>query len=133
MPEWLRQPSQQTLPRFVRHFTSTKTQGCGFMFDVDPDSEEPVFSPDNQQARENYAFALREVEAGRMVDQGVLDCSTTFWDAGAIRCHCGAAVELTDDWEGATCQGCGTEYGSTGQQFRANWREFCRETGELED
>ncbi|MPY68234.1 hypothetical protein F8S09_16380 [Deinococcus sp. SDU3-2] len=68
-----------------------------------------------------------------MVDEGLLDFSVPVRDAGAIRCHCGAVVELTDDWEGAACQGCGTEYGENGQQFRANWRQFCRETGELED
>lgn len=133
MPEWIRQPSTETIPHFVRHFTSTRTPGCEFMFDVDPSSQEPVFGADDEQARQNYEFALREVEAGRMVDEGVLDFSVPVRDAGAIRCHCGAVVELTDDWEGAACQGCGTEYGENGQQFRANWRQFCRETGELED
>ena len=101
------------------------------MFDLDPRTSEPVFSSD--EARAHYERVQAEVTAGRMEDRGILDCSTSSWDAGAIRCHCGATVELTDDWEGAACQGCGTEYGSTGQQFRANWREFCRETGELTD
>ncbi|MBB5235944.1 hypothetical protein [Deinococcus budaensis] len=101
------------------------------MFDLDPTTREPLLS--TPEARANYEHAQREVAAGRLVDEGVVEHQTSYWDAGAIRCHCGAVVELTDHWEGSACQRCGTEYGSTGQMFRANWREFCRETGELDD
>lgn len=101
------------------------------MFDLDPITREPLLN--TPQAHANYEHAQQEAAAGRMVDEGIVEHSTRFWDAGAIRCHCGAVVELTDHWEGSTCQGCGTEYGSTGQMFRVNWREVCRETGELDD
>lgn len=131
MPTWIREPGQQENPQFFHHFTFTHDPSSGLMFDLDPETREPIFRDDEDRAR--YAHAQAEVTAGRMEDQGVMDCSTSFWDAGAIRCHCGSVVDLTDDWEGAACQKCGTEYGSNGQMFRANWREFCRETGELTD
>ncbi|RJF74664.1 hypothetical protein D3875_03590 [Deinococcus cavernae] len=67
-----------------------------------------------------------------MTDDGVLDFGQAHWDTGAIRCGCGRTVQLVDDWRGTRCA-CGCEYSSTGQQLRANWREFCRETGEPTD
>jgi len=131
MPTWIREPGQQEHPQFFHHFTHTHDPSSGLMFDLDPQTREPVFRSGEDRAR--YEHTQAEAAAGRMEDRGTVDCSTSSWDAGAIRCHCGEAVDLTDEWEGAACQKCGTEYGSTGQQFRAGWREFCRETGELDD
>ncbi|AFD27916.1 MULTISPECIES: hypothetical protein [Deinococcus] len=54
----------------------------------------------------------------------------TEYDPGAIKCSCGRKVELTQNWQGTACS-CGNEYGSGGELFRANWREFCLETGEI--
>jgi len=129
MTQWIRQPSQQSHPQFVQHFTYVDDPGAGFMFDLDA-AGQPILG--SGEARENHARALLGVQTGEMTDQGVLDLGCTDWDAGAIRCACGGAVELSSHWEGESCPKCGREYNSLGQLLRRGWREVCRETGELE-
>ena len=130
MPEWIRQPSQRHYPNLQQHFTWANDPGSGFMFDVDERTRQVVLS--NDHARANYERARAETAAGRMLDQGIQDFGVEEYDPGAIRCGCGRTVELISDWQGTRCD-CGNEYGSQGELFRANWREFCRETGELTD
>lgn len=96
------------------------------LLDLDPETGEVV-----PEQRDRLEQAVREAQAGVLDDLGVLDASTTLHDSGAIRCLCGQVVELTPHWEGTACGGCGNEYGSGGELFRANWRAFCREMGEL--
>ena len=98
------------------------------LLDVDPDTGEVV-----QEQQAQLQQAALDVQAGTLEDLGVLDASTITQDPGAIRCACGRVLELTADWVGTLCVHCGNEYGSGGEVFRANWREVCRETGELED
>lgn len=129
MTEWIRTAGKAITPNFQMAFTYVGQSGIGYMFDYDPATKQVECKSDI--ARENYEKCLAAVEAGTMTAQ-VEDFSAEFWDAGAIRCHCGAKVELSDDWRGTRCK-CGSEYSSTGQQLRANWREICRETGELTD
>lgn len=126
--EWVRRPGPREDPRFFRRFRYMDGSGRFLLFDLDPDTREVT----PEQAG-HLADALAAVQAGRLEDLGVQDASTTLHDPGAIRCLCGAVVDLTPHWEGTACGGCGNEYGSGGELFRANWREFCRETGELDD
>lgn len=131
MPNWIREPASRHVAILQHSYAYTREPGSRFMFDVDEKTGHVILT--SAAARENHAKALAGVQAGTMTDDGIIDFGRTHWDAGAIRCHCGAVVELSGDWEGTACQQCKTEYNSSGQQLRANWREFCRETGELTD
>ncbi len=66
-----------------------------------------------------------------MIDHGVQDYGREHWDAGAIRCSCGQALEMTGDWDALRVRQ-RVQHGR-GQPLRANWRVFCRETGEVID
>lgn len=129
--QWMRKPARRHVAILQHSYTYTADPDSGLMFDVDEKTGQVIL--ESEAARENHAHALAGVHAGTMTDDGVQDFGSEHWDAGAIRCHCGAVVELDDDWRGTACEKCGTEYNSSGQQLRANWREVCRETGELSD
>lgn len=128
--KWIREPGPVHVPILQRHYSYVKDPYGGFMFDVDEKTQAVIVK--NDASRESYEKALAGVRAGTMVDHGVMDYGREHWDAGAIECGCGRTVELTRDWRGTRCE-CGREYGDNGQEFRANWREICRETGELQD
>lgn len=130
MPNWIRKPGLHHFPNLQRHFYWRSDPGRGFMFDVDADTRQVILTTEKQ--RQNYALAQKAVQAGSMIDDGITDFGTEDFDPGAIRCACERVVELVGDWQGTRCA-CGREYGSEGQEFRANWREVCRETGELQD
>jgi predicted RNA-binding Zn-ribbon protein involved in translation (DUF1610 family) len=126
--DWVRRPGPREDRLFLRRFEFTDRSGRFRVLSVDPDTHEVV--PEQQPILQS---ALADVRAGRLQDLGVLDTGRTEHDPGAIRCACGEVVDLTTDWEGTACPNCGNEYGSGGELCRANWREVCRETGELED
>jgi len=126
--EWITKPGHEEINSPQRHFTYVNDPGCGFMFDVNQ-AGEVMFS--TELARENYALALREVQAGTMVDHGTVNFTNDVWNPGTIRCGCGQPLNLSGG-DTTTCT-CGNEYNSCAQLLRANWREFCRETGELDD
>lgn len=130
MPDWTRRPAHRHLPNLQQLYTWRSDSSRGFMFDVDAQTRQVVLHTETH--RRNYALATKALAAGAMVDGGVIDVGTEVFDSGAIRCTCGRQVELTNDWKGERCE-CGREYGSDGQEFRANWRHFCRETGEVSD
>lgn len=100
------------------------------MFDVNEHTCEIVLL--DEMTHTNFEQARAAVAAGLMEDHGIQDFGTEAFDPGAIRCSCGRTVELMTDWQGTRCA-CGHEYGSDGQQFRATWRDYCRETGEVTD
>ncbi|WP_221091570.1 hypothetical protein [Deinococcus aquaedulcis] len=127
--EWITKPGPVEIKTPQRHFTYVNDPHSGFMFDVDEMTGNVVFNTD--AARDNYARALTEVAAGTMVDHGVEDFTSDHWHLGTIRCSCGTALDLSGG-DTTTCQ-CGNEYNSCAQLLRPNWREFCRETGELDD
>lgn len=127
---WIRTPGPVHVPNLQQHYSHVADAFSGFMFDVDEKNHALIL--DTDAARENYAKAQAGVRAGTMVDHGVQDYGRERWDAGAIRCGCGRVLELTGDWQGTRCE-CGSEYDTGGQQLRADWRVFRRETGELTD
>lgn len=129
MPQWIREPARRHVALLYHSFTYLDEPGSGYLFDVD---EQGTPKLESEAARENHRKALAAVEAGTMTDDGVIDLGREHFDPGAIRCSCGRTVELDTDWRGTRCE-CGQEYSSTGQLLRANWREVCRETGELSD
>ena len=130
MPIWIRKPGNVHVTILQRHFSYASDPYSGFAFNVDEKTNTVILK--TPQARENFAKCLAGLTAGTMIDHGTRDYGRDHWDAGAIKCHCGRVLELADDWEGTRCE-CGSEYDSSGQELRANWREFCRETGELTD
>lgn len=130
MPNWIRKPGLRHFPNLQRQFLWKSDPGRGFMFDVDARTHQVILTTEKQ--RQSYDLATKAVQAGSMLDEGITDFGTEEFDPGAIKCACGRAVELVTDWRGTRCA-CGREYGSDGQELRANWREVCRETGELTD
>jgi len=126
--EWIEQPGRREVTLFTRHFTYASDPNSGFMFDVD-DAGSVILTSD--AARANYDFALREAATGTMIDHGVQAFTSEHWDPGTIRCICGQPLPLSGG--DTTRCACRNEYNSCGQLLRANWREFCRETGELSD
>lgn len=128
--KWIREPGPIHIPLLMRHYSYAADPHSGFAFDVDEKNHAVIL--DNDDARENYAKAQAGLRDGSVIDHEVQDYGRNHWDAGAIRCGCGRVLEMTGDWEGTRCE-CGREYNTSGQQLRANWRVFCRETGELND
>lgn len=126
--EWITRPSREEITTLQRHFTYVNEPGCGFMFDVDAHGHVVT---SNDAARENYARALAATEAGTMNDHGNVEFTSDWWNPGTIRCGCGQPLHLSGT--DTTACPCGNEYSSSAQLLRANWREFCRETGELTD
>lgn len=99
--------------------------GSGFGFTSDAAGNVTTSNPD---AERNYRACLTGSVNGRaVIDLGVETYHHSYTHPAIGRCHCGAEVEL--DSFTNTCDRCGRDYNSAGQELapREQWGE---ETGE---
>jgi len=110
-----------------RSFYYVDEPGAGASFPRDPQGNLlPGLHP---AAIENFTNCLRLTEAARMVDEGVVDEVSRYYEPPVIECiRCHHEVTLDDAWL-SSCHHCGADYNGSGQLLapRHLWGE---ETGE---
>ena len=102
--------------------------GCGYSFECDENGNIDIESL-NPDAQENYQRCLKgENERGEKIVPGeVRELHSNWIEPACGKCECGTTVEL----EGFTntCEGCGEDYDSCGQNL-APREQWGIETGE---
>lgn len=120
---------------YFRTYEFADMPGAGFSFKCDADGTIERASM-NPAARDNLARCLageaQVIRKGAAVmvkihDMGVISEEHAWTEPACGKCSCGEYVDL--DSFTNTCQGCGADYNSAGQQLapRAQWGE---DTGE---
>lgn len=106
-------PSERkTATRYSLVFDDGRGNGLCFPCDVNGVLLEPV----NDGARANYQYALAHPEQYARYNKVVKE-SWSYWKPAHGICHCGAKVELVNEYMGACqCHRCGQWYNQSGQE-----------------
>lgn len=89
--------------------------GNGLWFPCD--EEGVLLEPVNDGARANYQYALAHPEQFARYNK-VVKYSYSYWEPAHGICHCGAKVELVNEYMGACqCRRCGQWYIQSGQEL----------------
>lgn len=107
---------------YERHFTDLKRPGCGFGFPCTPDG---ALISTNPASLENYRKCTDGTYTVR--DDGITHWTVRWTEPAIAKCDCGHKISLESFTN--TCEKCGRDYNSFGQQLapREQWGE---ETGE---
>ena len=111
----------------THNFEFVSEPGSGWSFPCNPDTGELL--PLQPAGQESYARALQLVQAGTVLDMGLVRHEWTYRHPTVIACdRCQKPVQLDDAFL-STCSNCGADYSGSGQLLapRSQWGE---ETGE---
>lgn len=126
MAELIRERSVRFETAYELEFATVSGSGSYLCFPCDKDGKPTITNP---AAAENYR-AVMAGERPDLQDGRVRTLNIRIAEPAAVRCDCGAVVELYSTWANA-CDACGREYNGSGQTLapREQWGE---ETGETQ-
>jgi hypothetical protein len=121
MPNWIRRPQLMVETHHELVYASLTHAGTEYRFTC---NEKGEVDPAGQTEARQLALARCVAGLGTAYAQPRLVSREHSWfDSGAIRCHCGARHEL--ERHDSTCDSCGQDYNGFGQELRpqSQWEE----------